>query len=32
MRYTMEMINAVGIQINERSIQAGIDQGLENVL
>lgn len=30
MCYTMELINAIGIQKYERSLQAGIDQGLEN--
>lgn len=29
MRYTMEMINAIGIQIIERLVQIGTDQGLE---
>lgn len=30
MCYTMEMINAMGIQINERLTQIGIAQGFEN--
>lgn len=32
MFYTMGMINAIGIQINERSAQIGIDQGFENIV
>lgn len=28
MCYTMELINAIGIQKHERSVQVGIDQGL----
>lgn len=30
MCYSMELVNATGIQKNERSLQAGIDQRLEN--
>lgn len=31
MCYTMELINVIGIERNERSVQVGIDQGLENI-